>query len=371
MPEKYKIEKPYYPIVYVRGYAMRASEREETFNDTYYGFSATSVEKRQAPPPKYFEADVFEGQLIRFMKMKDYGYADAVNRGLEFFHSNPSRSIWVCRFYDQDYITEKLRSIEEHAQDLYELVCGKIPQKLKEIGVDLGADDGDYKVILIAHSMGGLVCRTLIQNLLPYKYNQDPKRWIHRLVTMGTPHKGIELGKIPDFLEDLITNTLNPFDANIFKEDRMRSYLMLQEKNGSNYKYDINSLGPQNTKFSFPIKRCLCIIGSDYKSYNLVKEVTGNFSDGLVKQDRAYIVAGEVPADGHYKEEMKPFWTNVHRAHSGFKGIVNSYESYENIQRFLFGNIKTEISLRNIQLNIEKEPGTKYFYDFEFMFSIR
>ncbi|HVO72832.1 MAG TPA: hypothetical protein VMT35_02315, partial [Ignavibacteriaceae bacterium] len=97
----------------------------------------------------------------------------------------------------------------------------------------------------------------------------------------------------------------------------------------------------------------------------------GNFSDGLVKQDRAYVVAGEVPADGHYKEEMKPFWTNVHRAHSGFKGIVNSYESYENIQRFLFGNIKTEISLRNIQLNIEKEPGTKYFYDFEFMFSIR
>src|SRR5262245_52500485 len=78
---RFKIEKPYYPIVYVRGYAMRASERQKTFNDTYYGFSATSVEKRQAPPPQYFEADVFEGQLIRFMKMKDYGYADSVNRG--------------------------------------------------------------------------------------------------------------------------------------------------------------------------------------------------------------------------------------------------------------------------------------------------
>lgn len=32
---KYKIEPPYYPVVYVRGYAMRESEREETFNDTY------------------------------------------------------------------------------------------------------------------------------------------------------------------------------------------------------------------------------------------------------------------------------------------------------------------------------------------------
>jgi len=57
----FRIVKPYYPIVYVRGYAMRAGEREETFNDTYYGFSATSVEKRQAPPPNHFEADVFEG----------------------------------------------------------------------------------------------------------------------------------------------------------------------------------------------------------------------------------------------------------------------------------------------------------------------
>ena len=47
----YKIQPPYYPVVYVRGYAMTENEREETFHDTYYGFAATSVEKRQAPPP--------------------------------------------------------------------------------------------------------------------------------------------------------------------------------------------------------------------------------------------------------------------------------------------------------------------------------
>src|SRR4029077_3321739 len=111
----FKIEKPYYPIVYVRGYAMRAAEREEAFNDTYYGFSATSVEKRQAPAPQYFEADVFEGQLIRFMKIRDYGYADSVNRGLEVFHSNPARSLWVARFYDQDVFRDTVRKIEDHA----------------------------------------------------------------------------------------------------------------------------------------------------------------------------------------------------------------------------------------------------------------
>ena len=95
-----KIQPPFYPIVYVRGYAMTENEREETFHDTYYGFAATSVEKRQVPPPEYQRADMFEGQLIRFMKMGKFAYFDATNRGLEDSTDNPSRSLWVCRFYD-------------------------------------------------------------------------------------------------------------------------------------------------------------------------------------------------------------------------------------------------------------------------------
>lgn len=376
-PGKYKIEPPYYPVVYVRGYAMRESEREETFNDTYYGFSATSVEKRDAPAPEYFQADVFEGQLIRFMKMREYGYADEVNRGLEGFYANPSRSIWICRFYDQDFIKESLRSIEDHAEDLRQLICEKIPKRLKETGVDLGENNRDYKVILIAHSMGGLVCRTLIQNLLPNREgvtaeDNDPKRWIHRLVTMGTPHREIELGKVPDFIENFVTNKLNPFDANIFKKERMRAYLNLTAKEGEEFKYDVHSLGPQDAPSSFPVKRCLCLIGSDYRSYGLAKSATGSFSDGLVKQDRAYVVGGEAPVGTkNYPDDQKCFWANVHRAHSGHKGIVNSYESYENIQRFLFGNIRADMALDNLKINTVQEEGSKYFYDFEFWFSIR
>ena len=38
---KHKIEPPYYPIVYVRGYAMTAGERADVFHDAYYGFAAT------------------------------------------------------------------------------------------------------------------------------------------------------------------------------------------------------------------------------------------------------------------------------------------------------------------------------------------
>ncbi|MGH7518287.1 MAG: esterase/lipase family protein [Gemmatimonadales bacterium] len=361
----HRIQPPYYPIVYVRGYAMRAAEREETFYDTYYGFSATSVEKRQAPPGTWFKADVFEGQFIRFMK--SHGYRDEVNLGLEDGSGNPSRAIWICRFYDEDYLTERLRSIEQHAADLDRLLTTDIPQRLEACGVDLGPERGDYKVILLAHSMGGLVCRTLIQNILPGR-GEDPKRWIYRLVTMGTPHRGIDLGRIPDFLEDFVVSSLNPFDANIFKQERMREYLKLVPE------YDLHSLGSEGDPLSFPVKRCLCIIGSDHTAYRvalgLVKEATGNFSDGLVRQDRAYLVAGQAPPAGQtYPPERRAFWANVHRAHSGFRGIVNSYESYENIQRFLFGDTMAEIALEGITL--QSELDARQFYDFEFLFSIR
>jgi len=364
---RFKIEKPYYPIVYVRGYAMRASEREETFNDTYYGFAATSVEKRQAPPPQYFEADVFEGQLIRFMKMRDYGYADSVNRGIEVFHSNPSRSLWVSRFYDQDVFRDTVRKIEDHAEDLHTLVCQTIPARLRQANVDLGENDRDYKVILLAHSMGGLVCRTLIQNLMAEKYEQDPKDWIYRLVTMGTPHRGIDLGRVPDVIENFLTNRLNPFDANIFKDERMRDYLKLDET------YDVHSLGDPAAARAFPVKRCFCLIGSDYRSYGTTKELTGTFSDGLVKQDHAYVVAGPKPGVGaDYSNEQRSFWANVHRAHSGTRGIVNSFESYENIQRFLFGDTRAEIALADLAITTgDPAEGDRYFYDFEFLFSIR
>jgi hypothetical protein len=370
---KHTIEKPHYPIVYVRGYAMTPSERQDTFNDTYYGFSATSVEKREAPPPRHFEVDVFEGQLIRLMKMKDYGYADAANRGLEEFSANPTRSLWVCRFYDEDQHSRETRKIWDHAGDLKKLVCKQIPERLKKCNVDLGPNDRDYKVILIAHSMGGLVCRTFIQNLLPSDNDlppddRDPKRWVYRLITLGTPHRGIDLGKVPDFIENVATSWLNVFGSEIFNTTQMLKYLKLPAKG-----YEANSLGDPDDKLAFPVKRCLCIIGSDYQSYGAVKSVTGSFSDGLVKQDRAYVVAGPKPAgkDEDYPAERRCYWANVHRAHSGYRGIVNSYESYENIQRFLFGDTRVEVALEDLKVKSAPQENERLFYDFEFLYSIR
>lgn len=356
---KYRMDPPYYPIVYVRGFTATAGGAlETTFHDAYYGFSDTSVEKRQAPAPDYFVADVFEGQLIRFMKegtrnrdgsVIGTGYVDASNEGLHLCSTheklNPARSIWICRFYDRDFMLEKVRPIEDHARDLWKLVSETIPEQLERCGVDLGENRKDYKVILIAHSMGGLVCRTLLQNIMP-EAQQEPARWVHRLVTIATPHRGVDLGNIPDFMEKLVGSAFNPFDVSMFQEDRMRKYLKLGPGD------DLGSL-----KEHFPVENCLCLIGTDYQSYSIVQKVTGSFSDGLVRQDRAYIPGA--------------FYANVHRAHSGFRGIVNSYESYENIRRYLFGDTRVEITLEEPTANTPLDANCHYYYDFEFLLTIR
>jgi pimeloyl-ACP methyl ester carboxylesterase len=370
--DPYRIEPPFYPIVYVRGFAPTAAAREGTFHDLFYGYADTSVESRPKPPSDAqggqvtdrdrIVLDVFEGQLIRFIK--EFAYIDASHGGLELAAppnlpppfgrpvQNPTRSIWISRFYDQDFLTGQVRSIDEHARDLWQLIHEEIPAALRARNAVV---DGSYKVILIAHSMGGLVCRTLIQNLLPFM-GIDPKSQIHRLVTIASPHGGIEMSSIPDAFENFVVNTFNPGDTRIFKEEDMRRYLKLDTK------YALNSLGElaqaRADQFSFPVQRCFCLIGSDWKSYDpFVQKVTGNYSDGLVKQDRAFIEGA--------------FTANVHRAHSGNRGVVNSFESYENIHRFLFGDTKVQVYLDGITLASPQNAGAKGFYNFEFALDVR
>ena len=78
-----------------------------------------------------------------------------------------------------------------------------------------------------------------------------------------------------------------------------------------------------------------------------------------MKQDRAYIIAGKPDANGKYNQEQKAFWANIHRAHSGRRGIVNSYESFREHPRFLFGNIKAEILFENITVATPKLPKSQ------------
>ena len=49
-----KIEHPYYPIIYIRGYAMTQSAVEDTVADPYMGFNLGSTKLRQLVRAKSF-----------------------------------------------------------------------------------------------------------------------------------------------------------------------------------------------------------------------------------------------------------------------------------------------------------------------------
>lgn len=224
---------PYYPIVFFRGFAFSRKELEETYNDTYNGFNSSSVERIEYTryPPKNAK-HFFEGMIIRFMKLDGYSYFDQNNNGLEKM-DEPYRSLWVSRFYDYDIELDYRQTIQYHARRLNTLITKTIPERLRALGVTHGVGDSQIKVNLIAHSMGGLVCRTMMQTLM-----KQPQDYIHKFVTLGTPHKGFELRAF--------TGVLKKFKSiSKFHHDNIVKNLKLSSEihTANNQKYEAHSLG--------------------------------------------------------------------------------------------------------------------------------
>ena len=98
------IEPPFYPIIYVRGYAGSDDEVEDTVSDPYMGFNLGSTKIRTAwtgDTERYY----FESPLVRLMK--DFDYRDVYSAGVNFAEidnvepgSVPARSIIIYRYYD-------------------------------------------------------------------------------------------------------------------------------------------------------------------------------------------------------------------------------------------------------------------------------
>ncbi len=76
------------------------------------------------------------------------------------------------------------RSAKEAAKDLQFLLTA-IRQRVKELGHPKSPLPN---LTILAHSMGGLVSKLLINNLLDS--GEDPKAWCHRLISVGTPFYG-------------------------------------------------------------------------------------------------------------------------------------------------------------------------------------
>lgn len=329
-----------HPIIYVRGYAGSQSEVEETTADPYMGFNVGSTKARQRWTSE-IERFIFESPLIRLMK--DEGYVDGFRNGAELppHECPPRRTVFVYRYYEQvskDLGTGERPEIETFAEGLDTFI-----EALRDryCGVADGADDArraarrDFRVNLVAHSMGGLVCRCYLQNIRVTAHAArvangradaaDPVP-VDKLFTYATPHGGIDLrliGNLPGFL------TANNVDN--FNRARMRDYLKLGPND------PVHSIGPH-----FDAERCFCMVGTNHRDYTVARGLSsfavGASSDGLVRIENAAV-----------RSAPRAF---THRAHSGHYGIVNSEEGYQNLRRFLFGNVRVDAFLEVDDLSL-------------------
>ncbi|MGN6791067.1 MAG: esterase/lipase family protein [Streptosporangiaceae bacterium] len=341
------------PIIYVRGYAGPTSGIDTQVDDPFYGFNkgATHVRVGGDGDPMFYQ---FEGPMLRLMT--DEKYEVIVHGDQQAFLSDAPpdslspATIWVYRFYDQaattfvppphegigervfgwlhKHVTADGFEIETAAAGLYDL-----------IELVLSKTKGADRVIVVAHSMGGLVTRCMMQKICQERDERDPdnvhdrkpaRQLISKFFTYGTPHGGIsfDIGAL-----NWAEQAFGPAGSQIFSPPKMFGYLTpgapdREPRAGDNW--DPQTMPPD----VFDTDNIFCLIGTDPADYGLSKIVVGPKSDGLVRVEQAYVRG----ANRAY----------VYKSHSGSYGEVNSEEGYQNLRRFLFGRWKVQVSLQDL-----------------------
>ena len=315
MPSKPRpITPPYYPIIYVRGYAATMREIEATVGTPYMGFNLGSTKVRQGHADNKPVRFIFESPLIRLMKDERYTCAYQDGDFVSESQRVDSRSVWIFRYYEADsesFGDGKKDTIVIYAEDLRDFILRVREQVCQGDDTELTK----FKVYLVAHSMGGLICRTYLQNVA-----RDREHYVNKVFTYATPHGGIEMAGLntPDL------GALDKIHVRNFNLDYMREYLRLPAD------ACVTSLDG-----AFSPNRFFCFVGTNYKDYDaffgMSKRGTGPTSDGLVMMKNAVV-------DG----APRAF---AHRSHSGPFGVVNSEEGYQNLRRFLFGQVRIDARL--------------------------
>ncbi|WP_107054504.1 esterase/lipase family protein [Streptomyces sp. NRRL S-350] len=342
------------PLIYVRGFAGGTAGIDKQVDDPFYGFNDGSTHIRVGGDgnAQYYQ---FESPLLRLFAEDGYhplvaGDPKAYLRSCEAASVDPA-TVWIHRFYDASADTFSKGAadfdIEAAARDLYELV--------RLVREKTGSD----KVDLIAHSMGGLVCRSMLQ-----KWSYDSfgdfhptipgKDLVDRLFTYGTPHGGITFavggGLLDEFMEDL-----GPVGSDIFSPEKMYGYLVPGVAYGTEAPegWQPDRIPPE----AFDPDRVFCVIGTDPGDYGPARKVVGPQSDGLVTIRNACV-------EGAHR-------AYVHRSHSGRYGLVNSEEGYQNLRRFLFGRKRVAIELAGLEPGPPDVDGRRTFRQAEVQLSVR
>src|SRR5690606_5227091 len=236
-----------------------------TVDDPFYGFNFGSTHIRvgaTGEPDQFF----FESPIVRLMT--DYGYRDTFSgrtqaisttqlAGLSGEQPDPWRTVWIHRYYDVSATTYGAKrktqrlSVEEAAEELRLLVT----RVKKETGAPC--------VHLVAHSMGGLVCRSLLQKIYP-EHGEDPNKHIARFFTYATPHGGIQFRTGLGWAEKL-RDLIGPFDSDTFGPDRLYQLLTPRVKN----KKAPRGFDPRDFSGPFPLDRVFCAIGTNAEDYDV------------------------------------------------------------------------------------------------------
>lgn len=341
------------PIIYVRGFAGGTGQINSAVDDPFYGFSQGSVHVRAdgTGTPQFHQ---FESPLLRLITDHDYQVPVYGDQRLFLEQAEPgsvnAATVWIHRFYDVSATTFAERptefSLENAAADLFALI-----QTVRE-------KTGAPQVMLVAHSMGGLVCRCLLQRIIPEaaRTGDGPVNpaaaadYVARVFTYATPHGGIAFAVGFGLLER-IRDATGFQGSDIFGPDRMYQYLTPGVDRGTPAPDGFDSTVMPDD--GFPVDRLFCLVGSNPEDYDvalgLSSKAVGARSDGLVQIDRAAV--------------QKAHRAVVHRSHSGRYGIVNSEEGYQNLQRFLFGDLKVQIEFWGLDVGRDAAPEVEFQMD--------
>lgn len=323
-----------WPIIYVRGYAMSRAEIDDTTGDPFCGFNIGSTVVRatadpKTPPRKF----IFESPLVRLQS--DFDYGDVYENGVDIVDPDWSgtirtRSVVIYRYYDAASKllgTGKTPGIEEFGRGLSDLIL-----RLRDLVVanpENAVKRNDFRCYLVAHSMGGLVCRVFLQN--EEIGSSAARDCVDKFFTYATPHNGI------DMLGVNVPEWLGANDINNFNRERMAEYLDLKAIYKKTKRVD------WIPEVSFRSQRIFCLVGTNRSDYDtaagLSRTFAGNGSDGLVRIANASVWG--VNAQGAFSAPSATAY--VYRSHSGPFGIVNSEEAYQNLVRFLFGDVRVDL----------------------------
>lgn len=347
------------PLILIRGFGGLDVTAEQ--RNAYQGYNDGTVY-----PGRRGDNYIYEGFLLRALKSDRRRYTDATNvvgyyassvdppddldgydpeeaGGTVVIDPQTARrvlreaakgTIWVYRFYDLSP-----RTLQRYGEGLVRLI--RLIRKAVERH-EQGSFDG---VDIVAHSMGGLVVREALRAMQAER-DGSAASMVHRIVTLGTPHRGIAFQRMPHWL--------------------LESLPMAREGSA-----ELASFSPEGTDFlevekCFPVERILTVVGTDYRSYGVSaaslanrlsslldeRSLTTNRSDGLVKHS-----AAQLPGAPR---------TFVHKSHGGTDSLVTSREAYEITMRFLHGTHRVRLWLDQAKI----ERGKDWFGKSEFYFGV-